>query len=285
MGDSVKTAVHKGSRFKMAILAITIAILCLGILLVVGFDNNLKVTHYHIESPKLNKAIRAVVLTDLHSQLHGENQEALLATIDAQNPDLILMAGDIADDRRSHEGTLLLLEGIARKYPCFYVSGNHEFWSGEVDEIKAFFRQSGVQVLEGDKVTVEVSDQTVTICGVDDPEIGEAVFEEQLEAALAEVDTSKFTILLSHRPERLEQISAYASDLVISGHAHGGQVRIPFLDIGLYSPNQGVFPRYTNGMYALGDSKMLVSRGLSREIYVLPRLFNPPELVVLDVSP
>ncbi|MCL2677580.1 MAG: metallophosphoesterase, partial [Clostridiales bacterium] len=237
------------------------------------------------KTEKLGEPLRIVLLADLHSCLYGKNQEILLAKINAQNPDLILMCGDIADDDMPHGGTLLLLAGIANKYPCFYVTGNHEIWSGEIDAIKDFFRDYGVCVLEGECQIVEVRGQLINICGVGDPSAGANNFAKQLENAFAGIDEELYTILLSHRPERFEQESAYPCDLILSGHAHGGQWRLPFTSISLIAPNQGLFPKYTSGIYTSNGTKMLVSRGLSRESTRAPRIFNRPEIVVIDLIP
>ena len=248
----------------------------------IAFSNELTVTKYTIETDKLNKPIRIVFLADLHSCIYGKNQEELILKIEEQKPDLILMGGDIADDEMPHDGTIELIKGISNKYDCYYVTGNHEFWSGEVGAIKNFLREYGVYVLEGERKIVEVKEQFINICGVDDTAIGKAAFKKQLDNAFVSVDRNLFTILLLHRPERFEQVPRHSCDLILSGHAHGGQWRIPLLG-GLFAPNQGFFPKYTSGIYTVNETKMLVSRGLSRESTRIPRIFNPPELVVIDI--
>jgi predicted MPP superfamily phosphohydrolase len=254
-------------------------------LLVAAFYNELTVSNYRLETDKLTAPVRIALLADLHSFYYGDKQETLIAEINRQNPDMVLMTGDIASDGIPHNGTIDLLAGIAHKYPCFYVSGNHELWSGEIDVIKDIFRSYDVCVLEGECETVEVAGQQVNICGVDDPDIGGEEFFLQLRDASAAADTSLYTILLAHRPEWFEQMAAYSWDLVLSGHAHGGQVRFPVLLNGLFAPNQGYFPKYTSGIYALAGTKMLVSRGLFPTLENLPRIFNPPELVMIDLAP
>jgi len=238
-----------------------------------------------IETDKLTKPVRIAFLADLHSCLYGKNQGELIAKIDGQNPDLVLMSGDIADDKLPLDGAIELLAGISGKYGCYYVTGNHEFWSGRAGGIKDLFREYNVHVLEGECAAAEIRGQPVNICGVDDPEIGGAAFQKQLASAFGAVDDNSYTILLSHRPERFQQESAYNCDLILSGHAHGGLWRIPFILNGLYAPNQGFFPKYTSGVYIIGSVRMLVSRGLSRYSTSIPRIFNPPELAVIDIVP
>jgi len=251
-------------------------------LLVAAFYNGLTVKKYDLYSDKINGAIKIVLLTDLHSCAYGKQQQKLIDKINQQRPDLILMAGDMADDDIPDDGIIELLEGISSQYPCYYVTGNHEFWSGRVGEIKDMFRSYGVVVLEGDCEDVLVNGQTISICGIDDPDGGKGIFDKQLESLSGLIDTDQYTILLSHRPELFERYIGY--DLVLSGHAHGGQWRIPLiLPNGLLAPNQGVLPQYTNGIFEKDGTQMLVSRGLARESTRIPRIFNPPELVEITL--
>ena len=251
----------------------------------------LAVRTYTLETAKLDQPVRLLLLTDLHSTVHGRDQRALIDLVRAQAPDAVLLAGDIADDEVPHRGTELLLEAVAGKYPCFYVTGNHEFWAEGTEEILEMFRRYGVTVLAGTWSDLTVRGQTIRIFGVDDPEgfeaaPGEAVpagWLEQWETCRAGLEEGTFSVLLSHRPELTEHYRGSGFDLVVSGHAHGGQVRIPLLLNGLYAPNQGFFPQYAGGLYDLDGTALAVSRGLS--ISRLPRVFNPPEAVVIDLVP
>ena len=251
----------------------------------------LVVRTYTLETAKLDQPVRLLLLTDLHSTVHGRDQRALIDLVRAQAPDAVLLSGDIADDEVPHRGTELLLEAVAGKYPCFYVTGNHEFWAEGTEEILEMFRRYGVTVLAGTWSDLTVRGQTIRIFGVDDPEgfeaaPGEAVpagWLEQWETCRAGLEEGTFSVLLSHRPELTELYRGSGFDLVVSGHAHGGQVRVPLLLNGLYAPNQGFFPRYAGGLYDLDGTALAVSRGLS--ISRLPRVFNPPEAVVIDLVP
>lgn len=143
--------------------------------------------------------------------------------------------------------------------------------------------------MSGDCDTIEINGQVINICGVDDPDVvrytsdGKPIME-QLKAAETASGTEHFTVLLSHRPELIETYKQFDFDLVLSGHAHGGQWRIPFVLNGLYAPNQGVFPQYAGGRYDYENGTMIVSRGLARESTPVPRVFNRPELVIIEVS-
>lgn len=253
-----------------------------------GLDGELTVRSYTVESGKVTAPVRLAVLTDLHACAYGEGQRELLDAVAAQAPDLVLLVGDIVDDepRMPEARALETVAALAEAWPVYYVTGNHEFWSGRPEEIKAEIRAAGAVVLEGQALPVTAAGQPLLIAGVDDPAAGEEIWRAQLAEASAGADGAVFSVLLSHRPERAEEYAGLGFDLVLSGHAHGGQWRIPGLINGLLAPNQGLFPKYAGGMYDLGGgTAMIVSRGLARESTRVPRLYNPPELVIVDVTP
>lgn len=261
------------------------------ILFIMAFYNGLVVRHYHLNSDKIapGQAVRIVLIADLHDSIYGAKQSKLIKLIGDQNPDIIALAGDIADDEAPHTGTEDLLRGIKGIAPVYYVSGNHEYWSGDIKHIKETIRKYGVTVLENGYIETVINGAAITIAGVDDPEtvkyerIGSDWHREfeQSFSALAEKGPA-FKVLLSHRAELVEVYKESNFDLVLSGHAHGGQIRIPLILNGLYSPDQGWFPQYAGGMYNHGPVTQIVSRGVSFNPR-LPRIFNPPELVVIDI--
>lgn len=262
-----------------------LVILMLIIFLVIGLDHRLTVTKYTLQSKKIKQEINIVLLTDLHSCYYGKSQGHLIETIHEQHPDMILLSGDIADDRTLDDNTEKVVAEIGEKYPCYYAAGNHEFRSGRVEEQKAMLRSHGVHVLEGSTERVLLKGQEITVCGVDDPEGGEEIYQSQLKEADAAVVEGSYSILISHRPERFEEYSSCKFDLVVSGHAHGGQWSIPYvLPNGLYAPNQGLFPKYTRGVHTHNGTTMVVSRGLARESTLIPRFYNRPEVVVVKLS-
>ena len=269
-------------------MAILILILLL-ILFVAAVYNGLTIRHYAILTDKIGqgKSIRVVLIADLHSHIYGDNQNQLISKIIKQDPDLIFLAGDIADDNVPIEGTKLLLEGIKDIAPVFYVSGNHEYWSGDIKNIKETIRSYGVTILEDEYHGITINGVPLIIAGIDDPEWARYERKDS-KPPMDEVfkdleDKDQFKILLAHRPEQIEQYKRYSFDLVVSGHAHGGQARIPFLLNGLIAPNQGWFPKYAGGLYRHGSLTHIVSRGVSYNSR-LPRIFNPPEIVVIDIS-
>lgn len=244
------------------------------ILAAIACDVGIIVPRYEFVTGKVSEDMRIVLLTDFHSSRYGKNQQVLIDVVDGQKPDVILLAGDIFEDVRTHENSIELLSRLAEKYPCYYTTGNHEEWSGELDNIKGIVRECGVEILEGGYVDFG----EIRICGVDNEMYGTQF------ADCAKAAGEKFTVLMSHRPDHVDLYSGNGFDVVVCGHAHGGQVRIPYILNGLYAPDQGVFPKYAGGHYTLADgtTEMVVSRGLCKNI--LPRVFNQPEVVVIDIA-
>lgn len=256
-------------------------LLCGLVLLPAAFDTRLRIAAYEVTSGEVSAPVRLAVLTDLHSCVYGEGQRTLLDAVAAQLPDAVLLGGDIVDDVLPEGNAWTTVKALAQAYPCAYVTGNHEWWSGEAERICREMTDLGVSVLRGDGVIWELNGQTIAVCGIDDPDSG----EDQLAAAGTDVNEDIFTILLAHRPECIDQYREYPFDLIVSGHAHGGQWRIPGLLNGLYAPHQGLFPRYAGGRYDFDGVTFLVSRGLARESTKIPRVFNRPELVVIEILP
>ncbi|MBV1758440.1 MAG: metallophosphoesterase [Dethiosulfatibacter sp.] len=267
-----------------------IILIIIVLLFVTAFYNGLIIRQYTVTTPKLAEyqSFRIVLITDLHSTIHGSEQSKIADRIRDQKPDMIALAGDIADDIQPIKGTIMLLEAIKDIAPVFYVTGNHEIWSRDVDNIKDIFRSYGVTVLENETVEVLIEDVPLIIGGAEDPDINRyerrslAWKDEVIEAFSNLHKNEKFQLLLSHRPEQVDIYKQLSFDLVLSGHAHGGQVRIPFILNGLLAPNQGFLPKYAGGIYEHDNFTHIVSRGVSFNPR-LPRIFNPPEIVVIDV--
>ncbi len=268
--------------------------ICVGILvmlIVCAFFNGLVVNTHKLTTNKINKneTIRIVLITDLHSHIYGDNQSKLVSLIKKQKPDIIALAGDIADDAEPIEGTKQFLMAIKGLAPTYFVTGNHEYWSNDVKNIKALFKRYNVNVLENNYQNISIRNSNLIICGVEDPEVvryenNNFNYREEMYNSFLELkDKPQYKILLAHRPELIELYKENSFDLVLSGHAHGGQVRIPFLINGLFAPNQGWFPKYAGGKYEHDSLTHIVSRGLSYNPR-LPRIFNPPELVVIDIE-
>lgn len=270
---------------KINILAIVLTV----VFFAAAFDVRLHIKHYEITTDQTAETIRIALITDLHSCRYGEEEKKLIRAIDSRQPDLILFGGDICDDILPDDNVESLLKGIAGRYPCYYVTGNHEYWSGRIDDILELFRSCHVTVLNGSCDTIKIGEQTVTICGITDPDAtvytGSPDTKTQLDSLSFGHDPDRYTLLLAHRPELIGLYLQYDFDLILSGHTHGGQWRLPGIVNGLYAPNQGWFPRYAGGMYVKDNRVMIVSRGLARESTKVPRIFNRPELVIVTITP
>lgn len=273
---------RKKHRWILPVLAILVA------LTLIALNERLILRTYTVVSPKLTAEVRLAVVTDFHS---SDNADDVVAMVASCAPDAVLMVGDLFDDdtqNRPTERTLSLMRQLSALYPCYYVSGNHEAWTGEMDALYQQTEEAGVTVLRMSSGVLTVRGQRIALCGIPDPY--EMVFsgapdtEEQLRQALKDVDSADFTVLLAHRPELLTKYAQFPLDLVVSGHAHGGQVRIPGVLNGLYAPNQGWFPKLAGGAYTQDGTTLIVSRGLAVRTR-LPRIFNRPEVVLVRCVP
>lgn len=240
---------------------------------------------YAIETSRVEQEVRLGVVSDLHGIVYGEGQRRLLEKIKQAKPDAILLPGDIVDDKISWEGSWELLRSLGKRYLCYFSAGNHEFRIAEVAQLKELIRAYGVQVLEGDVRKVCLQGQTIAIGGYDNSQFEpyESDWEAQRERCFAQRPKDCFSVLLCHRPEYTADFRHSGYDLVVSGHAHGGQWRLPGVINGLYAPGQGIFPQYAGGRYELGKTKLVVSRGLRQDW--MPRIFNPPEVVLVRILP
>lgn len=254
------------------------------VLTLIALDERLILRTYTVASPKLTAEVRLAVVTDFHS---SDNADDVVAMVASCAPDAVLLVGDLFDDdtqNRPPERTLSLMRQLSAQYPCYYVSGNHEAWTGEMDALYQQTEEAGVTVLRMSSGVLTVRGQRIALCGVPDPYemvySGAPDTEEQLRQALEDVDSADFTVLLAHRPELLAKYAQFPFDLVVSGHAHGGQVRIPGVLNGLYAPNQGWFPKLAGGAYTQDGTTLIVSRGLAVRTR-LPRIFNRPEVVLV----
>ena len=219
------------------------ALAAAGVFLLAGLDARLLVRAYTVESGRLTGPVRLAVLTDLHACAYGEGQRELLDAVAEQSPDLVLLCGDIVDDepRMPEARALDTVEALAAVWPTYYVTGNHEFWTGRVDEVKARLEERGAVVLAGDCVTVTAAGQTVQLCGIDDPSVGETRWREQLEAVTAALDGEHCSILMTHRPERTEDYAGRGFELVLAGHA-GASGGCPACSTACLPPTRGCFP-------------------------------------------
>ena len=230
---------------------------------------------------------KVVHLSDLHGHEYGEGSADLLALVREQRPDLIVITGDLIDQESQMQMVPALARGLAAIAPAYYVTGNHEWGLGtaRVKELKALLSQCGVTPLTNQYDILERNGARIVLAGVDDPNgYADQTTPEELYAQIEGGAPGLFTVLLAHRNDRFDQYAAAGYGFVMSGHAHGGIVRLPFTD-GLISAGMKLFPKWTSGLYTLGGSALFVSRGLGNNTVPFRgfRLFNRPELAVITL--
>lgn len=236
--------------------------------------------------PEAFEGFKIAHVSDLHNAVFGRKNERLLSLIRAAEPDIIAITGDLIDSRHTDiDSALAFVEAAAEIAPVYYVTGNHESRL-DFDAIEPRLIAAGARVLRNEAEDIGRGGERIRLAGIDDPSFirtgGTA--EERAAAELEQLGDGggTFTVLLAHRPELVEVYAEYGAGLVLSGHAHGGQVRLPLLG-GLYAPGQGLLPEYDSGLYSLGETQMVVSRGLGNSVAPL-RVNNRPELVIVTLS-
>lgn len=236
--------------------------------------------------PEAFEGFKIAHVSDLHNAVFGRKNEKLLSLIRAAEPDIIAITGDLIDSRHTDiDSALAFVEAAAEIAPVYYVTGNHESRL-DFDAIEPRLIAAGARVLRNEAEDIGRGGERIRLAGIDDPSFirtgGTA--EERAAAELEQLGDGggTFTVLLAHRPELVEVYAEYGAGLVLSGHAHGGQVRLPLLG-GLYAPGQGLLPEYDSGLYSLGETQMVVSRGLGNSVAPL-RVNNRPELVIVTLS-
>ncbi len=216
--------------------------------------------------------MRAAVVADLHIERLTPYHERILAALYAARPHLILVAGDTIDEKSVDiERLESLFTHIARIAPAFAILGNNDCGKGQVEELFAMYKQSGVRLLDNEKVALSIGGRMLWVAGVSDRAAKGAFPNDALPAP---------TVALIHRPETAKDIAALGPSLIVAGHAHGGQFRLPGIG-GLYAPGQGVFPRLTSGLYRVGGVPLVVSRGLGNHGFPV-RLGNLPHIPIVE---
>ena len=275
---------------KMVLIVSVLVILCLGIWTLWG-NTALEVNEYKILSDKIPEAFSGfwiAQVADLHNAEFGEDNEMLIELLFQIDPDMIIITGDLIDSRHTDMDIALDFAGKAVQIaPVYYVTGNHEARVPEYEQLKTGLVDLGVTVLDDQKVQITKDGESITLMGILDPSFStDYLFgdtESVSKQAISELqnESDGFTVLLSHRPELFDLYVNTGVDLVFSGHAHGGQFRLPFVG-GLVAPNQGFFPKYDAGQFIKENTTMIVSRGVGNSIIPL-RINNPPELVVVEL--
>ena len=278
---------HRGHPLRRVLLFLIFILFC------VGFfhwsNHSLQVQRFTFTSPRLPAGFDGCVivqLSDLHGALFGEDNRDLLKVVAKNRPDYIFLTGDLLDQYRAtpHSYAASLGGALADIAPTYFVTGNHEWALPDVPGLKRALEVAGVQVLTNEYTVLARDGDNAVLAGIDDPNgyADQKTPEEVAEEVRAAFD-APFWILLAHRNNYFED--AYCrlgADLVISGHGHGGLVRLPFTD-GLVSVERTFFPSYTAGFYQAGGADLFVSRGLGNSGRTF-RLFNRPQVAVLTLK-
>lgn len=283
-------ATHRRRRRRRVPRIIPFLLLAIcGVLFFRWSNRSLQIEAFTYASPRLPEGFDGctiVQLSDLHGASFGEDNAELIAAVAAQDPDLIFLTGDIQDRYRKTPAsyTAAIGRAMAGIAPTYFVTGNHEWAFPDVRELKRSLKDAGVTVLTNEFVALERDGGVIFLAGIDDPngfadqKSPEALAEEVKAAA-----GGGFWMLLAHRNNYFEkQYSGLGADLVISGHGHGGLIRLPFTD-GLISVERTLFPSYTSGFYQFNGRDVFVSRGLGNSGPSF-RLFNRPQLVTLTLE-
>lgn len=246
-------------------------------------NNHLDVTEYEFSHPQIDEKLtgyRIVQISDLHNKKFGKDNGKLLKEIKSCTPDMIVITGDLVDSGHTDiQVALDFCKNAIEIAPVYYITGNHENWLSDnkrtdlINGMKAL----GVCVLEDMCIQVAYNGTYFNLIGLDDGSLR----DNTLENIMKDVNSDYFTLLLAHEPQYLEDYSNFDIDLILSGHAHGGQIRLPFVG-GLVAPDQGILPEYTSGEYVKGETVMYVSRGLGNSVVPF-RLFNFPEVVCVEL--
>lgn len=256
-----------------------------------AFDPRINTVYYEDQHEKIHGEIKIAFISDLHGTEFGSHQKNLLSRLEKEKTDLLLLGGDIFDDRDGFESSKEFLEKISGKYNSYFITGNHEYNSGRIKEILEIVKANDIKILAGETTALDIKGTKIDLSGTDDRNFREEIFKTQLEKASGEKREEAYSILLTHRIINTEEFQKYNYNLVLSGHSHGGQVRLPYLLNGVYTREEGFLPRYAGGVYQKDETKYIVGRGLTRktykidEKYPIPRIFNPPELVVIKLLP
>lgn len=270
------------SNRKKYIKSAIVLLIVIMLLLFCNFQNkHLETTHYTYEAEQLGVDLdgyRIVQISDLHNAKFGKNNQKLVDRIRECAPDMIVLTGDLVDSNHTNvDRVVQFVDEIVKICPVYYVTGNHEYWldTSEYEKLMDGLVSAGVVILDNQVVEISRGDAKFRLVGLDDKSLADGT----LEALLS--DEKELTVVLAHEPQYFARYAGTGVDLVLSGHAHGGQFRLPFVG-GIVAPDQGFLPEYTAGEYYMNGTEMIVSRGLGNSVIPV-RLFNYPEIVCVDL--
>lgn len=275
-----------GSPLRLPLVLLTLIFI---LLFLVWSNRSLQTETFSFSSPHLPTGFDGctiVQLSDLHGAAFGENNEKLFSAVRAANPEYIFLTGDLLDRFREtpQDYAVSLCAGLSAIAPTYYVTGNHEWALGDVPTLKKAIQETGTTVLSNTFVTLERGGDSIVLAGIDDPNgFADQKTPEELTAEVKAAWGDGFWMLLAHRNSYFpRQYCELGADLVLSGHAHGGLIRLPFTD-GLISVERSLFPSYTAGFYDVDGAALFVTRGLGNSGRSF-RLFNRPQIAVLTLQ-
>lgn len=277
-------------------LAVTLSIVIV-IILFCNFQNkHLETTHYTYAAEQLGadlEGYRIVQISDLHNAKFGKNNQKLVDRIRECEPDMIVLTGDLVDSNHTNvDRAVQFVNEIVKICPVYYVTGNHEYWleASEYDELMSGLADAGVVIMDNQVVEISRGDAKFRLVGLDDRSLSDGTLGTLLNDQAGQKEETadnensgekELTVVLAHEPQYLARYASAGVDLVLSGHAHGGQFRLPFVG-GIVAPDQGFLPEYTAGEYYMNGTEMIVSRGLGNSVIPV-RLFNYPEIVCVEL--
>jgi len=286
---------------KRKMIFIFIAIILFLIVFIINLIYNFIIIKrdYRIITDKVNNNVKIAHLSDIHGINTDYKNNKIIEILEKEKPDVIVLTGDLVDATDYSKGkypiekTLLWMKKLIKISPVYYVFGNHELALIEDKTDRAYkfvktIEEAGIKIVNNETDIITINNEKIVLMGIQEPQTVnsydpfEKTIEEELRFVFQNVNSNDYRILLSHRPEYFNIYSEYDIDLCLTGHAHGGQFRFPFIK-GLYAPNQGWFPKYTKGEYNMNNTKMIVSPGLGNSCFKF-RIFNPLEIGIISIE-
>ena len=269
---------------------IAVSVILLALLFLIWQNIYLQTSYYEIVNDKIkgNGEMKILHISDLQNSKYPLFYSKISKLMANQNPDFIVFTGDIIDRRKYNlDNAKEFIEKIKSIAPIYFVSGNHEAWCGKDNEVYSMLEKQGVAILDDENKSVSNGEIEINLIGIKDvgylarPSISEEQ-KKELVAMIKSLKTDDYSVLLTHRPELINEYAAADVDLVLCGHAHGGQFRLPIIGA-LYAPHQGIFPKYTAGVHIVNNTTEIINRGLGSGKLQF-RTFNRPEISVITIK-
>lgn len=269
-------------KYKTLILVSTVVIFIL--VFCIWQNNDIVVTNYNYRTNQISEGLdgfKIAQISDLHNKEFGKKSKRLLKILEREDPNIIVITGDLIDSRRTDITVALeFIKGAAKLAPIYYVTGNHEYRLNQNnwDRLMQGMMKYQVRLLDNRIFLLEKEKGGIYLIGLGANNLADTT----LNTLCSYTDKDKLQIVLAHGPQYIDHYSQSEADLVLVGHVHGGQFRLPFIG-GLIAPDQGIFPKYTAGAYKVKDTTMIVNRGMGNSIIPV-RIFNRPEVVIVKLS-